>query len=154
VRFKVSINKKDALAAGLLCLFGLAAVLQVSAYSVGKTSGMATLGVVPVLIGSLVMLVGILCLFESRLSPDDDDDHQSGLSKWRGCCGIASGTFAFLLLGKYIGLVPAVFAFVFIMALGDRSHTWRSALFLSACVTLVGALALMWGPELHIPLLN
>lgn len=154
MRFKVSINKKEALATGLMCLFGLAAVLQVSAYSVGKTSGMATLGVIPVLLGSLVMLFGVLCLFESRLSPDDDDDHQPGLSKWRGCCGVSSGVFAFLILGKYFGLVPAIFAFIFIMALGDRRHTLSSALFLSASVTLVAALALAWGPDLHIPLLN
>jgi len=154
VRFKVSINKKDALAAGLLCLFGLAAVLQVSASAVGRTSGMASSGFIPVLLGSLVMLAGVLCLFESRLSPDDDDDEHAGLPKWRGCCGIASGAFAFLMLGKYAGLVPAIFASVLIVALGDRRHTWHSALLLSVCVTLAGALALAWGPDLRFPLLD
>ena len=145
MRFKFSINKRDALAAGLLCMFGLAAVLQVSASSASRISGMGA-GVFPVMMGALLMMVGVLWLFDSRLSPDEDEGIDIGTSKWRGCCGVVSGTFAFLLLAKYGGAVPATFALVFISALGDRKHTWRSALLLSACATVAVALVLLCWP--------
>ena len=147
MRLKININKREVLASGLLCLLGLAAVLQVSASSVGRISGMGA-GFVPVLLGALLMFVGILWLFDSRLSPDDDEDMDIGATKWRGVSGVASGVFAFMLIGKYVGFLPALFALVFITVLGDRRHTWRSALLLSTCVTAVAALILSWQPAL------
>lgn len=139
MRFKVSINKRDAVATGLLCLLGLAVALQVSASSVARISGLGA-GVLPVLLGALLMCGGILWLFDSRFSPDDDDGVDIGASKWRGSCGLASGVFAFLIVGKYGGLLPAVFALAFITVLGDPRHTWRSALFLSCAATIAVAL--------------
>ncbi len=147
VRFKVSINKKEVLAPGLLCLLGLAAVLKISASSVSQISGMGAL-VLPVLLGSLLMLVGILWLFDSKLSPDDDEDTEIGASIWRGCCGVVSGVFAFMLLGKYVGLVPGVFALAFITVMGDPRHSWRSALVLATAAALLSALGMALLPRL------
>lgn len=146
MRFRVSINKRDVLASGLLCLLGLAAVLQVSASSVSRISGIGA-GVLPVLLGSLLMFVGILWLFDSRLSPDEDEGVDIGVSKWRGSCGVVSGVFAFMLLGKYGGLLPAIFALVYITVLGDRRHTWRSATLLATAATSVAALILAFNPQ-------
>ncbi|NLC35055.1 MAG: tripartite tricarboxylate transporter TctB family protein [Alcaligenaceae bacterium] len=147
MRFKVSINKRDVLASGLLCLLGLAAVLQVSASSVSRISGMGA-GVLPVVLGSVLMLIGILWLFDSRLSPDEEDGIDIGVSKWRGSCGVVSGVFAFLLLSKYGGMLPAVFALVFVTVLGDRRHSWRSALLLASGGTLLAGLVLAFSPGL------
>jgi len=147
VRFKVSINKKELLVPGLLCLLGSAAVLKVSASSAAKISGMGA-GVLPVLFGSLLMLVGILWLFDSKLSLDDDDDAEIGTSIWRGCCGLVSGIFAFMLLGKYVGLVPGIFALAYITIMGDHRHSWRSALVLAAGAAVVFALASNFLPQL------
>lgn len=134
VRIKVTINKREAAASGLLCLLGLAAVLQVSASSVGRAAGLGG-GFLPVLVGTVFMFVGVLWLFDSRLSPDDDEDADIGASKWRGSCGLASGLFAFLLLARYAGLLPAIFSFVFLTVLGDRRHSWRSAALLASAMT-------------------
>lgn len=149
MRFKVRLNKRDVLASGLLCLLGMAAVLQVSANSVARISGMGA-GVLPVALGALLMFVGVLWLFDSRLSPDEDDGVDIGTSKWRGSCGLVSGIFVFLLLAKYGGIVPAVFASMFVTALGDRRHTVRSALFLSTCAAALAVLMVLW--KLPIPL--
>lgn len=151
MRFKVSINKKDIAASGLLCLLGLAAVLQVSATSVARISGMGA-GVLPVLLGTALMFVGILWLFDSRLSPDEDEGVDIGVSKWRGSCGLVSGVFAFMILGRYAGLLPATFALVFITVLGDRRHTWRSAALLATGVAVAVALILNFTPDLPLPL--
>lgn len=145
MRLKVSINKRDIAASGLLCLLGLAAVLQVSASSVARISGMGA-GVLPVLLGAVLMFVGIFWLFDSRLSPDEDEDVDIGASKWRGSCGLVSGVFAFMIVGKYGGLLPALFILIFITVLGDRRHTWRSALGLAAGVTVLAAVILAFNP--------
>jgi len=153
MRITFSINKRDALAALVLCLLGLAAVLQVSAHSVASVSGMGA-GVLPVLLGALLMFVGVMWLFDSRLSPDDDEGVDIGVSKWRGCCGVVSGVFAFMILGKYAGLAPAVFALVFIAVLGDRGHSWRSALALALAATVATAAAHTWLLDVPMPLLG
>ena len=140
MRFKVRINKKDVLAAALLCMFGLVAALQISAMSVARMAGGYS-GIVSVTGAAAMMLIGVLWLFESRLSPDEDEDVDIGASKWRGSCGVASGAFAFLLLARYAGLLPAVLVSAFIIALGDRAHTWRSASVLAALATCVAAMS-------------
>ena len=143
MRLKVSINKKELLASGLLCLLGLAAVLQVSASAVGRATGLGA-GMLPVLLGSMLMMGGILWLFNSRLSPDEEEDAEIGSSIWRGCCGVASGIFAFMILGRYVGIVPGVFAMVFIIALGDYRHSWKSALVLALASAAIAAIGLFF----------
>lgn len=145
VRFKVRINKKEALAPGLLCLLGLAAVLKVSAGSAANIVGIGAV-VLPVLLVSLLMLAGVLWLFDSKLSPDDDEDAEIGASIWRGSCGVVSGVFAFMLVGKYIGLVPGVFALAFITIMGDYRHSWRSALVLAVAAASLAALVSAFFP--------
>lgn len=140
MRFKVRINKRDVLATSLLCLFGLVAALQVSASSVARLAGAGS-ALVSVVLGAVLMLVGVLLLFDSRLSPDDDDEVDIGVSKWRGTCGVTSGVFAFLLLIRYAGFIPAVLVSAFIIVLGDRSHTWRSAALLAGMATCIAGMA-------------
>lgn len=151
MRFKVSINKKEILAPGLLCLLGLAAVLKVSASSASTISGLGA-SVLPVLLGSLLMMVGIFWLFESRLSPDEDEDAEIGTSIWRGCCGAVSGMFAFMLIVKYVGLVPGVFALAFITVMGDYRHSWRSALVLATAAALLVSAGMAFFPWLLVSL--
>lgn len=149
MRFKVSINKRDVAAIALLCLLGVAAVLQVSAASASKIAGMGA-GILPVALGALLMSIGVLWLFDSRLSPDEEDDTRIGASKWRDSCGPASGAFVFLLAGKFIGVVPACFALVYISVLGDARHTWRSAFILALAAATLAALVMRWKPELSL----
>lgn len=151
MRFKVSINKKDAAATALLCLVGMAAALQVSAHSVARASGLGA-GVLPVVLGALLMLAGVLYVFNSRLSPDEDDDVDIGPSKWRASCGPASATFSLLLLARYGGLLPAVFAFVFLFTLGDCRHTVRSASLLAGGAVMAVGLALFLFPVPSLPM--
>ncbi|MEJ0045599.1 MAG: hypothetical protein WDN04_05275 [Rhodospirillales bacterium] len=44
--------------------------------------------------------------------------------EWRGWICIVASVLAFVVLGKYGGLLPATFAIVFIAALGDRDNVW------------------------------
>jgi len=141
MRLRVRINKRELLAAGLLCLLGLASVLKVSASAVGKVAGVGS-GLLPAALGAVLLVAGILWLFASRLSPDEEDDEYIGASIWRGVCGTASGLFLFLLLGKYVALPAAVFALMFVTVLGDHRHSAVSAGALASAATFL-ALPLM-----------
>jgi len=151
VRFGFSVNKKEVLAIGLLCLVGLIAVLQVSASAVARVSGIAP-GIVSVLLCAVLMLGGVYWLFNSRLSPDEDEDADIGPSIWRGTCGVASGAFSFVLLYKYGGLLPAVMSGVFIAILGDHRHSVRSAGLWAAGLAFIVALAAAMIPNVAVPM--
>jgi putative tricarboxylic transport membrane protein len=43
-----------------------------------------------------------------------------------------------VVLGHYAGMAPAIFACVFVSALGDRSSTYRGAFILSLIMTVFG----------------
>lgn len=152
MRLKLNINRRELFASALLFVLGLGVVLQGGSYHTGTMSRMGP-GFFPVLLGVLLMFLGVLCFLATGLSnKEDDDDSFSGPPQWRGWCGIVSGVLAFIFLGKYGGLVPATFALVFISAMGDKNHTWLSALLLSMFVTVVGVLVFSWGLELQFPM--
>lgn len=151
MRFKFSVSKRDAWASGLLCALGIGVVLQGVNYSIGSMARMGP-GFFPVMLGVLLIFLGVLCLFATGITADDEEEDHIGPPEWRGWCGIVTGVIAFIVLGKYGGLVPATFALVFISALGDRTHTLRSALLLSVFVTIVGVLIFSWGLELQFPM--
>src|SRR5690606_42086123 len=78
---------------------------------------------------------------ESRWVRGDEVGVDICVSRWRGICGVTSGVFAFLLLVKSAGLIPAVLVSAFIFVLGDRHHTWRSAAVLAIMATCVAGMA-------------
>lgn len=150
MRFKI--NKQDAWASGVLCVLGLGVVLQGSTYTMGSLSRMGP-GYFPIALGALLIFLGVVLLFSSGLSEDDEDDEQDfGTPEWRGWLCIIAGVIAFIVLGQYGGLVPATFALVFISALGDRTHTLLTAFALSAFVTVLGILIFAWALELQFPM--
>ena len=152
MNLKLKINKRELLGAGLLIALGLAVTIQGSSYHVGTMARMGP-GFFPVMLGILLMFLGVLCLFASGFSTEEEDDEEfSGPPQWRGWLAIVGGVIAFIILGKYGGLVPATFVLVFISAMGDRAHSLRSALMLAAFVTILGVLIFSWGLELQFPM--
>lgn len=149
---RFNINKQDAWASGVMCALGIAVALQGSTYTMGTLSRMGP-GFFPVALGLLLLFLGLVILFSSGLSEDDEDDNEViAPPEWRGWLCIIGGVLAFIALGKYGGLVPATFALVFISSLGDRTHTLLTALALSIFVTILGVVIFSWGLELQFPM--
>lgn len=149
MRFKI--NKQDAWASGVLCVLGLAVMYQGSSYNLGTLSRMGP-GFFPVALGALLVFLGLVVLFSSGLSEDDDDEQDMGSPEWRGWLCIIGGVIAFIVLGKYGGLVPATFVLVFVSSLGDRTHTLLTALALSVFITALGVVIFSWALELQFPM--
>lgn len=149
---KRSVIKREAWAAGTMIVLGLGAIAQASTYNIGSLARMGP-GMFPAILGVLLVLLGLIIARTAFSAPDVDEEAEDiPPPEWRGWGCIIGGLMAFILLGKYGGLVPATFALVFIAAMGDRQHTVRSATLLAVGVTILGIAVFSWALQLQFPL--
>lgn len=134
---------KDHYGATLLVLLGSAVGVQGAGYHVGSLTHMGA-GFMPVVYGTLMVVVGLLVAVTAKHGPDP----KGKPAEWRGWACILGGVFAFVLFGKYGGLVPAEFASVFISALGDRNNRVRDAAMIATAITVLGYLIFSLGLSL------
>ena len=148
---------KDHIGAALCTTLGVAVLGIGLTYDVGSLEQMGP-GFVPVVIGTLLILVGIAigatALPRAQEVPLIALHRRETESRpeWRGWICIVAGVVAFVVLGRWGGLAPASFFSVFIAALGDRENTLRSSAVLAAIVTLFGIAVFYWFLSLQLPL--
>ena len=58
------------------------------------------------------------------------------------------------MFGKIGGMIPAIFACVFISALGDRTATWKSSFLLAALITTFGVALFSYVLQIPMPVLQ
>ena len=116
-------SNRDYYAGALMFALGIGAILEGRKYSMGTLSRMGP-GYFPVSLGVILALVGAAIAITNRFAEHDTEDKVLP-PEWRGWICICLSIIAFVVLGKYGGLVPATFAIVFISALGDRQNTIR-----------------------------
>ena len=140
---------KDRVSGALLVLLGAGIVTQGVQYRMGTLIQMGS-GFIPVVLGVLLVLVGIAVF--ATAEPRDFGTAESHPAEWRGWLCILGSVAAFVIIGRYGGLVPATLATVFIAAMGDRDNSVRAALLLSAGVTVAGVLIFIVGLKMVFPL--
>ena len=145
-------RNKDYLGGGLMAVIGLAAMLDGLTYNVGTLARMGP-GFFPVALGTILALIGIAIAFKGRFTVQTDAV-KSLPPEWRGWFCIALGIVAFVVLGRYGGLLPASFAIVFISALGDRRNTIKNALTLALAIIAVCIVIFWWALQLQFPLFS
>lgn len=143
-------QNKDYFAGGLMILLGLGAIVEGTSYHIGTLNKMGS-GFFPVALGALLALTGIAIAIGAR-SRSTDEEKKPLPPEWRGWFCIISSIVAFVVLGKYGGLVPATVAIVFISALGDRQNTIKDALALSLTVTTICIVVFWWALQVQFPL--
>jgi hypothetical protein len=146
------INKyhKDYYGGGLMILIGLGVVLQGRNYNVGTMSKMGS-GFFPVALGIILVLTGAMIAFTARGGIPHGDEKQLA-PEWRGWICITLSIVAFVVLGRYGGLLPATFAIVFLSAMGDRQNTIKRALVLSLAMVAVAITVFWWALQMQFPL--
>ena len=148
-------NRRDFWAGGLMVAVGIGAVLEAWTYDVGSLSDMGP-GFLPVVLGAVLILIGVLIAAGLSIAGDSADaepGHVAAASfDWRGGGAIILGVVAFIALGAYVGLVPAIFGCVLIAALGDRTSTWAGAAVLALSVTVLGTLLFSYLLKVPFPL--
>lgn len=145
-------RNKDYLGGGLMAVIGLAAMLDGLTYQVGTLARMGP-GFFPVALGTILALAGIAIALNGRLAAQPDAI-ESWRPEWRGWFCIGLGIVAFVVLGKYGGLLPASFAIVFLSALGDRQNTIKNALVLGLAILVVCIVVFWWALQLQFPLFS
>lgn len=146
-------ERKDVLGGVLMALLGLFTALEGSSYHIGILARMGP-GYFPVALGLILALLGLLIIVnaDDAGAPDEDGHQDSDAPQWRGWACIIAGVVAFIVLGKWGGLMPATFALVFISAMGDSEQTVPKALLLALGTTLVGAFIFANLLQLQFPL--
>jgi hypothetical protein len=145
--------RKDFYGGALLVIVGMYAVVTGLQYKFGSLSRMGP-GFFPVAVGVLLALVGTLIALSSRgdEAATAPAHGAHGTPDLRGCVCIVLGVLAFLLIGRYGGLIPATFAIVFICAIGDRTNTLRQAALLALGMCVVAFIVFSWALQLQLPL--
>jgi Tripartite tricarboxylate transporter TctB family len=132
--------KRDYYAGTLMLLLGVGAAVTGAGYKFGTLARMGP-GFMPVMLGIVLAFLGIL-IAGTALGSSEDDGKKflPDNPQWFGWLCILGGPVLFIILGLYGGMIPAVFACVFVCALGDKTATYKSSAILAACVTVFGVL--------------
>jgi hypothetical protein len=142
---------KDYYGGGLMFLLGVGTIWKGLDYKVGTLSRMGP-GYFPVAVGAILALMGILIALGARSSAPAKPGKKAHPPEWRGWLCIVAANIAFIVLGRYGGLLPATFAVVFISALGDRQNTLKSAFVLALAMVVVCVIVFWWALQLQFPL--
>ena len=155
--FRQLTRKRDFYAGALMTLIGLGVALKGwSSYRLGTLMHMGP-GFLPTALGVILALLGIAiagaAASTSEVSNDVDERILPAHPQWWGWFCILAGPAAFIVLGRYFGLIPGTFACVFVSALGDRTATWKSSLILAAIVTVFGVGLFSYLLQISMPVL-
>ena len=131
-------------------LVGLGAVVQGRNYKIGSLTQMGP-GFFPVVLGTILALCGIALAIGAKVSSPKEEE-QKFRPEWSAWACILVAIVAFVILGKYGGLVPATFALVFISALADRQNTAKTALILAVAMAIAAVVVFWWALQLQFQL--
>jgi hypothetical protein len=137
-----------------MMLLGVGAAVTGSGYKFGTLARMGP-GFMPVVLGVVLAFIGVLIAGTALGSTEPDD--QTFLPQnpqWFGWFCILAGPVLFIVLGQYGGMIPAVFACVFVSALGDKTATYKSSFVLACGVTVFGVLLFHYLLNIPFPLLR
>lgn len=150
MRRLVTVSRKDYYGGALMILIGLGAVIQGREYPIGTLSRMGP-GFFPVALGAILAFTGLAMITAARFAAPAAKE-QPLPPEWRGWLCIGFSIVAFVVLGKYGGLVPATFAIVFISALADRDNTILSATVLALATVVVCIVVFWWALQMNFAL--
>ena len=146
--------KRDYYAGGLMLLLGLGAAVTGTGYKFGSLARMGP-GFMPVVLGMVLAFIGLLIAGTALASSErDDSKFLPENPQWFGWLCIIGGPILFIILGEYGGMIPAVFACVFVCALGDKSATYKYSAILAAGVTGFWVLLFHYMLSIPFPLLR
>ncbi len=151
--------KQKFLSAGLMVLIGIGTTVGATEYQLGSLARMGP-GYYPLALGVILTLLGLLIAF----TPDSPDevvaDHgrrhfmetvRSHVRPWVACIG---GMLAFIVLGKWGGLVPATLVLIFVAAQGDPKNSLKASLLLAIGVTVFAVAVFRYGMQMQFPLFS
>jgi hypothetical protein len=147
-------GRRRDLLAGILCVVaGIVVLLEARKYTIGSLHQIGA-GLYPAILGSLLALVGLAIVGTAIIATPAVDDAEGidGAPDWRGWSCIVMGVVLFILVAWLMGLAPAIFACVFVSALGDRTATLRGSLNLAISLCAAGTVLFGYLLGINMPL--
>ena len=150
-------RQRDYYAGALMILVGVFAGYVATTYDLGSLREMGP-GFFPLILSVLIAALGVGIAATAGRTEGDAygpmaHGHRVGVDL-RGWAAIFAGVVAFIALGHYAGMAPATFACVFLAAIGDSQHTWRSAATLALGITIVAVVVLAFGLRVQMPIIK
>jgi putative tricarboxylic transport membrane protein len=147
------VRKRDFYAGGLVILFGLVMALKGPSYRLGTLMHMGP-GFLPTALGIILVCLGLAIAGAAVATPEGEDERiLPEHPEWLGWACILAGPLCFILFGSYFGLMPGIFACVFVSSLGDREATLKGSLILATVVTIFGGGLFSYLLQVPMPLL-
>lgn len=143
-------SNKEYVGGALMMLIGVGSIIEGKQYALGTLARMGP-GFFPVALGAILALTGLAIIATARFSAIDIEE-QALPPEWRGWFCICASIIAFVVLGKYGGMVPAAFAIVFISALADRENTLIGAAILALGIIAVCIVVFWWALQMQFAL--
>ncbi|WP_321793484.1 tripartite tricarboxylate transporter TctB family protein [Burkholderia pyrrocinia] len=144
-----SLNK-DVWGGLLMISIGIWVANHSISYSVGSLTHMGP-GYFPLTLGVILVLAGVAIGFKGAIA-ERRVSKAPARAEWKAWLLICASLLAFVVFAKYLGLVAATVATVFISALGDRANSWRNAAILALSMAVVGAIIFGWALKVQLPL--
>lgn len=135
----------------LMLLIGLGAAWTGHGYRIGELRNMGP-GFFPVCVGVILALLGALIAMSAGAQQKSEANDAYPAPEWRGWLCIVASIAAFVVVGRFGGLLPATFAIVFIAALGDRQNTLQGAAILALAMCAICTVVFWWALKLQFPL--
>ena len=135
--------KRDLYAGGLMMLF------------LGTLMHMGP-GFMPTALGVILTILGVV-IAGTALTTKEGEGEEGILPEhpqWFAWGCILASPLAFILFGKFGGMIPGTFMCVFVAALGDKDATWRGVVGLSAVVTFFGVMLFHYVLKIPMPVLK
>lgn len=148
------INRKELWAAALLLFLGMATVIGSNNYQIGTLARMGP-GYFPLMLGVILMILGFLILFSPNLDANevaDDLDRLPRAEQLKTWALVIGAVIAFVLVGKYGGLVPATFIMTTMAALADKGNSFKVSVVVGTVLTVATIIVFHFGLQMQFPL--
>lgn len=142
----------------ILILIGILTVAGSFLYDIGSLRDMGP-GYYPLLLGSVMIIIGGLLIFQKEKSSfstaqNTSADSSSGASSRRKYAPLylIAGLVAFIVLGRYGGLIPATFFLVLLGAISDKKNSPKDIILLAAGTSVVCGIVFNLLVDIQFPL--
>jgi hypothetical protein len=139
--------RKDLLAGGTFVVFGLAFAITSSTYEVGTALAMGP-GYFPLVLGSMLVVLGILIAVKGFVAADSDD---IGSVPWKAVALLVAAFLFFGFTVRGLGIVPTLFVTIFLAAMAGHRARVIPAVVIAASLTALGVLIFVILLQLRLP---
>lgn len=140
-------SRKDLGAAAMFVAIGAYFALEAMNYDLGTPLRMGP-GFMPVLLGSVLVVLGLAIAVVGLRGPDADAPQPF---PWRGIILILGSIVFFAAVLRGLGFLPTVFLSALATALSSRDNNWLSAAIIAIALTVLCTLIFVIGLGLIVP---